>query len=79
MAYLQWWNHNHNQQKKNFKKTYTAVVIEIKMKDNVAEKASTLVAAIDNGGKVLNIFAHVINSTWIIDSGTTDHTTFDSR
>ena len=49
------------------------------MKDNVAEKASTLVAAIDNGGKVLNIFAHVINSTWIIDFGTTDHTTFDSR
>ena len=32
-----------------------------------------------NGGKVLNISTHVSNSAWIIDSGATDHMTFDSR
>ncbi|RVW59877.1 Retrovirus-related Pol polyprotein from transposon TNT 1-94 [Vitis vinifera] len=46
---------------------------------NVAEKASALVAATDHGGKFLNTFTPVINSAWIIDSGATDHMTFDSR
>ena len=32
-----------------------------------------------NGGKVLNISTPVSNSAWIIDSGATDHMTFDSR
>ena len=32
-----------------------------------------------NGGKVLNISTLVSNSAWIIDSGATDHMTFDSR
>ena len=31
------------------------------------------------GGKVLNTSTSVINNTWIIDSSTTDHMTFDSR
>ena len=30
-------------------------------------------------GKALKTLTHVINSTWIIDSGATDHMTFDSR
>ena len=38
-----------------------------------------MVAAIDYGGKFLNTFTPVINSAWIIDSGATDHMTFDSR
>ena len=50
-----------------------------KNKANVAEKASALVAATDHGGKFLNTFTPVINSAWIIDSGATDHMTFDSR
>ena len=57
----------------------TAVVAKIKTKANVTEKASTLVAAIDYGGKFLNTSTLVINSAWIIDSGATDHVTFDSR
>ncbi|RVW53234.1 hypothetical protein CK203_091610 [Vitis vinifera] len=52
---------------------------EIKTKANVAEKVSALVAATDHGGKFLNTFTPVINSAWIIDSGATDHMTFDSR
>ena len=31
------------------------------------------------GGKVLNISTPVSNSAWIIDTGATDHMTFDSR
>ena len=38
-----------------------------------------MVAATDYGGKFLNTSTPVINSTWIIDSGATDHITFDSR
>ena len=56
-----------------------AAIVEIKIKDNVTEKASALVATTDNGGKALNIFASISNSVWIIDSVTTDYMTFDSR
>ncbi|RVW91120.1 hypothetical protein CK203_039918 [Vitis vinifera] len=70
---------NCDQRKKDPKKTSTATVAEIKTEANVAEKASTLVAATDHGGKFLNTFTLVINSAWIIDSGATDHMTFDSR
>ena len=70
---------NRDQRKKDPKKTSTATVAEIKTEANVAEKASALVAATDHGGKFLNTFTPVINSAWIIDSGATDHMTFDSR
>ena len=38
-----------------------------------------MAAVAGNGGKVLNISTPVSNSAWIIDSGATDHMTFDSR
>ena len=38
-----------------------------------------MVAATDYGGQFLNTSTPVINSAWIIDSGATDHMTFDSR
>ena len=38
-----------------------------------------MAAGAGNGGKVLNIFTPVSNSAWIIDSGATNHMTFDSR
>ena len=79
VGYLDWWDDNRDQRKKDSKKTLTAVVAEIKIEVNVAEKASALVAATDYGGKFLNTFTLVINSAWIIDSGATDHMTFDSR
>ncbi|RVW95943.1 Retrovirus-related Pol polyprotein from transposon TNT 1-94 [Vitis vinifera] len=72
-------DNNRDQRKKDSKKTSTATVAEIKTKANVVEKASALVAATDHGGKFLNTFTPVINSAWIIDSGATDHMTFDSR
>ena len=79
MGYPDWWDHNRDQRKKDSKKTSTAAIAEIKTEANVDEKASALVAATDYGGKVLNTSTPVINSTWIIDSGATDHMTFDSR
>nr|CAN71679.1 hypothetical protein VITISV_015841 [Vitis vinifera] len=72
-------DNNRDQWKKDSKKTSTATITEIKTEVNVAEKASALVAAIDHGGKFLNTFTPVINSAWIIDSGATDHMTYDSR
>ena len=36
-------------------------------------------ATFDYGGQVLNTSASVINNTWIIYSGATNHMTFDSR
>ncbi|RVW18959.1 Retrovirus-related Pol polyprotein from transposon RE1 [Vitis vinifera] len=72
-------DNNRDQRKKNSKKTSIATVAEIKTEANVVMKASALVAATDHGGKFLNSFTLVINSAWIIDSGATDHMTFDSR
>ena len=72
-------DNNHDQRKKDSKKTSTVTIAEIKTEPNVAEKAFALVAATDHGGKFLNSFTLVINSAWIIDSGATDHMTFDSR
>ena len=72
-------DNDRDQRKKDSKKTSTTTVAEIKTKANVAKKASALVAATDHGGKFLNTFTPIINSAWIIDSGATDHMTFDSR
>ncbi|KAL6316701.1 hypothetical protein AAG906_019632 [Vitis piasezkii] len=51
VGYPDWWDHNHDQQKKDSKKTSTAVVAEIKTEANVAEKASALVPTTDYGDR----------------------------
>ena len=79
VGYPDQWDHNRDQRKKNFKKTSTATVAEIKTEANVVEKASTLVAATDYGGNFLNTSTSVINSAWIIDFSVTDHMIFDFR
>ena len=56
MGYLDWWDHNRDQRKKDFKKTSTSTVTEIKTEANVAEKAFALVAATDHGGKFFKYF-----------------------
>ena len=79
MGYPEWWNHSRDSRKKNSKKASIATIVKTKTEDDSDEKSSALVAAAGNGGKVLNIFTHVSNSAWIIDSGATDHMTFDYR
>ena len=66
VGYPDWWDHNRDQRKKDSKKTSTAVVAEIKTEANIAEKASTLVAATDHGGKFLNTFTPVISNKRVI-------------
>ena len=79
MGYPEWWDHSRDSRNKNSKKVSTAVIVETKTKDDNGEKSSALATAASNGGKVLNISTPVSNSAWIIDSGVTDHMTFDSR
>ena len=79
MGYPEWWDHSRDSRKKNSKKASTAAIVETKTEDDSGEKSSALTATTGNGGKVLNISTPVSNSAWIIDSGATDHMTFDSR
>ncbi|KAK3020172.1 hypothetical protein RJ639_046980 [Escallonia herrerae] len=59
--------------------TSSTAVVETKTEDDVTGQHSALAAAAGNGGKALNMSTLVTNSAWIIDSGATDHMTFDSR
>ena len=79
MGYPEWWDHSRDSRKKNSKKASTTAIVETKTEDDSREKSSALAAVVGNGGKVLNIYTPVSNSAWIIDSGATNHMTFDSR
>ena len=79
VGYPEWWDHSRDSWKKNSKKASTAAIVETKTEDDSDEKSSALATAAGNVGKVLNIYTLVSNSAWIIDSGATDHMTFDSR
>ena len=79
MGYPEWWDHSCDSLKKNSKKASTAAIVKTKTEDDSGEKSSALAEAAGNGCKVLNISTPVSNSAWIIDSGATDHMTFDSR
>ena len=79
VGYPEWWDHSRDSWKKNSKKASTAAIVETKTEDDSGEKSSALAAAAGNVGKVLIIYTLVSNSAWIIDSGATDHMTFDSR
>ena len=79
VGYPEWWDHSRDSRKKNFKKASTAAIVETKTEDDSGEKSLALAVAASNGGKVLNISTPVSNNAWIIDSGATDHMTFDSK
>ncbi|RVW54112.1 hypothetical protein CK203_005253 [Vitis vinifera] len=51
VGYPDWWDHNHDQRKKDSKKTSTATIAEIKTEVNVDEKASALIVATDYGDR----------------------------
>ena len=79
MGYPEWSDDSRDSRKKNSKKASTVTIVETKTEDDSGEKSSALTAAAGNGGKVLNISTPASNSAWIIDSGATDHMTFNSR
>ena len=70
---------DHNRSEKSPKRLSTATAIATKIEDGVTKQASTLVISSNNDGKALNISTLVSHNTWIIDSGATNHMTFDSR
>lgn len=78
MGYPEWWDHSRDSRKKNFKNASTAAITETKTDDD-HKKLLALAAAAGNDDKFLNISTPVSNSAWIIDSGATEHMTFDSR
>ena len=47
--------------------------------DQIADKASTMIAATGSDGKALSTSTFVTNNTWIIDFGATKHMTCNSR
>ena len=63
VGYPKLWDHNREQRKNDSKKVLIATIAEIKIKDNVIEKASALVTTSHCGGKVLNTFASIIKNT----------------
>ena len=79
MGYPKWWDHSRDSRKKNSKKASTTAIVETKTEGDSCEKSLALAVAVGNGGKVLNISTPVSNSACIINSGATDHMTFDSR
>ncbi|WVY93108.1 hypothetical protein V8G54_032196 [Vigna mungo] len=71
-GYPEWWDHSRDQRRKN----PAAAVVEAKNIDEASKDSTTLMAIRGNGGE---FYVPITNSTWIIDSGATDHMTFDSR
>ena len=71
VGYPEWQDHSRDPRMKNSRKIFTLSIVETKTKDDIVEKASVSIAALDNGGKVLNISTSIYNNTWIIDFGAT--------
>nr|TKS04030.1 hypothetical protein D5086_0000147190 [Populus alba] len=51
VGYPEWWDHSRDTRKKNSKRPSTAAMVETKIEDDVAEKASALVLTANNGGE----------------------------
>ncbi|XP_068666655.1 uncharacterized protein [Aristolochia californica] len=73
----QWWDPTKAPRKRNSKSNnHASVVVEEPSTSHTTEDASVLIAT---SGKVLNTSTPSGNSKWIIDSGVTDHMTFDNH
>ena len=80
MGYPDWWDHNRAPRRRNTKKTQpTAAAVEANTKDDTIKTTSTMIATPSNDGKSFYVSTPVSNNTWIIDSGTTNYMTFDSK
>ncbi|KAH9763832.1 retrovirus-related pol polyprotein from transposon RE1 [Citrus sinensis] len=75
IGYPDWWD----TRKKNTKHGSKTAVAESTSTTNLRKESSVQIATSVSPGKALKTLTPVINSTWIIDSGATDHMTFDSR
>ncbi|XP_024036853.1 uncharacterized protein LOC112096885 [Citrus clementina] len=75
IGYPDWWD----TRKKNTKHGSKTTVAESTSTTDLRKESSMQIATSVSPGKALKTLTPVINSTWIIDSGATDHMTFDSR
>jgi hypothetical protein len=74
VGYPDWWDHSRAPKKRGSKNAFAAAA-----ETNDKDVGLSLVTTTNIDGKALNISAPVIDNLWIIDSGATDHMTFDSR
>ncbi|KAJ8645644.1 hypothetical protein MRB53_007392 [Persea americana] len=77
IGYPEWWDPAKAPSKRNSKPKSHASVAVAEHSNNTPEEASSLIATSGNLGKALNASTPNNNSAWIIDSGATDHMTFD--
>ncbi|KAG5534863.1 hypothetical protein RHGRI_022851 [Rhododendron griersonianum] len=79
IGYPEWWDPTKAPSKRNSKPNHHVSVAVAEPPNNTPQEASSLIAKTGNFGKTLHTSAPISNSTWIIDSGATDHMTFDVK
>lgn len=75
IGYPDWWDLT---QHRNSKRLSTAAVVQTE-EDDATPTSLALVTTTNTTCKAFTTSTPVLNSTWIIYSGTTDHMTFDVR
>jgi hypothetical protein len=86
IGYLKWWDFSKAPRKRNLKTNPHASVAvaepnhtSVNNPVNNLGKSSSSIATVGNAGKALHTSTFVRNSEWIIDSGATNHMTFNNN
>jgi hypothetical protein len=79
IGFPEWWDPAKAPRKRNSRPNHHASVTVAETSADNPKATSSLVATSGNIGKALNISVPNSSSTWIIDSGATDHMTFDTH
>ena len=86
IVYLEWWDFSKAPRKRNLKTNPHASVAvaepnhtSVNNPVNNLGKSSSSIATVGNAGKALHTSTFVRNSEWIIDSGATNHMTFNNN